>query len=87
MTIDLAEQEIRDLRVKIERLLGQRDWMDRNSVLRNPAQATIADYLAVRCSGDWETPCPRSGDKRHCVHWYDGEKCCTCGDRAAISAP
>lgn len=27
-----------------------------------------------------ETPCPARGDKKHCVHWYDGEMCCGCND-------
>jgi len=28
---------------------------------------------------DWETPCPKREDKRHCNCWYDGEACCACG--------
>ena len=28
---------------------------------------------------DWETPCPTREDKMHCDHWYDGDKCCSCG--------
>lgn len=28
----------------------------------------------------WETPCPKREDKLHCECWYDGEKCCACGD-------
>ena len=28
----------------------------------------------------WETPCPQRPDNKHCVHWYDGDACCTCGD-------
>ena len=23
--------------------------------------------------------CPKSEDKQHCIHWYDGEPCCRCG--------
>lgn len=29
---------------------------------------------------EWETPCPKREDKIHCVHWYDAEPCCNCGD-------
>lgn len=28
----------------------------------------------------WETPCPKREDKQHCDCWYDGERCCACGD-------
>jgi hypothetical protein len=31
--------------------------------------------------GDWETPCPARPDKTHCTCWYDGDTCCSCGDR------
>ena len=31
---------------------------------------------------DWETECPKSDDKIHCNHWYDGGKCCSCGDNS-----
>ncbi len=24
--------------------------------------------------------CPNSDDGTHCVHWWDGEECCRCGD-------
>ncbi len=27
-----------------------------------------------------ETPCPEREDMIHCVHWYDGDACCACGD-------
>ncbi len=29
-----------------------------------------------------ETPCPARKDAQHCVHWWDGEACCHCGDPA-----
>ena len=33
------------------------------------------------CGPDWETPCPKSPDDKHCVHWYDAEgPCCYCKD-------
>lgn len=28
----------------------------------------------------WETKCPKREDEQHCVHWYDDEACCACGD-------
>ena len=31
---------------------------------------------------DWETPCSVHPDGQHCVCWYDGKKCCACGDPA-----
>lgn len=33
-------------------------------------------------SKDWETPCPKREDGIHCTCWYDGDKCCGCGDPA-----
>lgn len=30
--------------------------------------------------GDPETPCPNREDSRHCIHWFDDEPCCACGD-------
>ncbi len=31
----------------------------------------------------WETPCPSpKSDGWHCEHWYDGDGCHWCGDRA-----
>ena len=33
---------------------------------------------------NWETECPKRKDKIHCVHWYDGEACCDCGDSGNI---
>lgn len=31
----------------------------------------------------WETPCPSpKSDGWHCTHWYDGDGCHYCGDRA-----
>ena len=30
----------------------------------------------------WETACPVREDKIHCTCWYDGWKCCGCGDPA-----
>ena len=68
---------------RISELERQVEWLERNSVLRNPKQATIAEYLALKRSGDWETPCPGSQDGQHCVHWWDGAQCCSCGDPAA----
>ena len=35
---------------------------------------------------DWETPCPKREDRKHCVHWYDGEPCCDCEPEAARRA-
>lgn len=35
---------------------------------------------------DWETPCPKRADRIHCEHWYDGDACCACGDRALLDA-
>ena len=29
---------------------------------------------------NWETECPKSDDKQHCNHWYDGKQCCRCGE-------
>ncbi len=29
-----------------------------------------------------ESPCPSRGDATHCVHWWDGDACCACGDGA-----
>lgn len=29
-----------------------------------------------------ETPCPGREDGIHCEHWYDGDRCCGCGDVA-----
>lgn len=33
-------------------------------------------------TNDWETPCLKREDGIHCTCWYDGEKCCACGDPA-----
>jgi hypothetical protein len=33
-----------------------------------------------------ETPCPARDDRTHCVHWYDGDPCCGCGDPADPAA-
>lgn len=33
----------------------------------------------------WETKCPGQEDELHCVHWYDGEVCCSCGDNPPLS--
>ncbi len=27
-----------------------------------------------------ETACPKREDKIHCDCWYDGDRCCACGD-------
>jgi hypothetical protein len=35
----------------------------------------------------WETPCPSpKSDGWHCEHWYDGDGCHWCGDRALTDA-
>jgi hypothetical protein len=35
----------------------------------------------------WETPCPSpKSDGWHCEHWYDGEECHWCGDKALTDA-
>ncbi len=26
-----------------------------------------------------ETPCPNRADKTHCVCWWEGKPCCSCG--------
>lgn len=65
---------------EVERLRRQVWWLERNSVLRNPRSATIADYLAARDAGQKETPCPARDDGIHCNCWYDGRACCACGD-------
>jgi hypothetical protein len=75
-----SEALIKDLR-------GQIEWLERNSILRTPASATIADYLAIRDKGEWETPCPAREDKQHCNCWYDGKACCGCGDEPSPSEP
>lgn len=31
---------------------------------------------------NWETPCPKREDGRHCDCWYDGQACCACGAAA-----
>lgn len=31
----------------------------------------------------WESNCPKREDKTHCTCWYDGGKCCACGDPPA----
>ena len=28
----------------------------------------------------WETNCDGSADGKYCAHWYDGERCCQCGE-------
>lgn len=28
----------------------------------------------------WETDCPKREDRMHCNCWYDGGRCCACGD-------
>jgi len=33
----------------------------------------------LKCD-EWETPCLKREDKTHCTCWYDGGKCCFCGD-------
>ena len=35
---------------------------------------------------DWETECPTMEDRRHCAHWYYGDKCCSCGAPAMTVA-
>lgn len=30
--------------------------------------------------GHGETDCRKNDDNIHCVHWYDGDKCCACGN-------
>lgn len=37
-------------------------------------------YELLMSEKEWETPCPKREDEIHCVHWYDGEACCGCGD-------
>lgn len=32
----------------------------------------------------WETTCPKREDHQHCNCWYDGEKCCACGDNPQL---
>lgn len=42
-------------------------------------------FIAV--SDENETPCEKSPDGLHCVHWYDDEgPCCYCGYDASSSA-
>lgn len=36
---------------------------------------------------EWETPCPKTEDGKHCQHWYDGTRCCACGDDPPPSQP
>ena len=33
-----------------------------------------------------EGHCRNRADKTHCEHWWDGEKCCSCGAAAMTSA-
>lgn len=64
--------------------------------------AGTPDYIEVECqeptcTGDGldhrndrgETLCPSAprNDAAHCVHWYDGEACCRCGDPALGPCP
>lgn len=35
-------------------------------------------------SQDWETPCSEREDGQHCNCWYDGEACCSCGDKPQL---
>jgi len=30
--------------------------------------------------------CPKRADETHCVHWWDGEACCSCGAPAMTAA-
>lgn len=45
-----------------------------------PPGTTQADVDRAIEQDDWETPCRDRHDQKHCVHWYDGEPCCACGD-------
>lgn len=87
--LEAVQGEIATLRARLaeverenERLKRQVEWLERNSVLRTPRSATIADYLAAKAAGDEETPCPAREDGAHCNCWYDGKACCACGDPA-----
>lgn len=31
--------------------------------------------------GEVETECPAREDGQHCNCWYDGKKCCACGEK------
>jgi len=44
-------------------------------------------YHMQATGDDWETPCPDREDKQHCNCWYDGDKCCSCGDAASPEQP
>jgi hypothetical protein len=48
-------------------------------VWREKLEATLSEAEPVKD----ETPCPKREDKQHCNCWYDGERCCACGDEAA----
>ena len=69
----------------------------RKSAGEDPLDAWNNAYFAARAGGadnteacaqadqaaTWETACPTMEDGKHCVHWYDGGPCCSCGDAAA----
>lgn len=40
--------------------------------------------VGERCETCGETPCPKRNDQTHCDHWYDGAKCCDCGNMGVV---
>ena len=40
----------------------------------------MTPFQFVKELNDWETPCPNREDGIHCNCWYDGGRCCACGD-------
>lgn len=49
----------------------------------NPnAKADTPHTEGLPCK-DWETDCPKRDDQMHCNCWYDGGRCCACGDDPA----
>lgn len=44
----------------------------------------IDSILSGDIGDDEETPCPKREDEIHCVHWWEGEPCCDCGDNGEL---
>lgn len=60
------------------------------SLLKTPAAVRFVSYepaLGAIDFGPWmgETTCQKREDKRHCEHWYDGDRpCCACGQTTGL---
>ena len=59
----------------LESLLGRCTHLNDAGVRCTELYSHLLDHVYP----EEETPCLAREDRTHCVHWYDGEPCCSCG--------